>query len=78
VLRRQDCGVQNLRIGCLEGACVAVCCSVLQRVTLCCSVLQRQDITVQNDELAGLRVSVLPYVAVRCGVLQKQDVLIPK
>ena len=40
--------------------CVAVCCSVLQRVAACCSVMQ----------CVAMCCSVLQCVAVRCSVLQ--------
>ena len=53
--------------------CVAVCCSVSQRVADCCSVVSRVRFTHQKSPLLQsvvLCLSVLQCVAVCCSVLQ--------
>ena len=50
--------------------CVAVCCSVLQRVVVCCSVLQCVEVCCSVLQRVVVCYSLLQCVAVCCSVLQ--------
>jgi len=50
--------------------CVAVCCSVLQRVAVCCSVLQCVAVCCSVLQCVAVCCSVLQCVAVCCRVTQ--------
>ena len=58
----------HLLIPALFGACVAVCCSVLQCVAVCCSVVVLQCCSVVCCSVVQWLVRVLQHVAVFCGV----------
>ena len=51
--------------------CVAVCCSVLQRVAVCCSVLQCVAVFCSMLQYGAVCCSVLQCFAVCCSVLQR-------
>jgi len=58
--------------GCTLGACVVVCCGVLQCDAVCCSALQCDNIHIEHCHWLQARhlcCSALQYVAVWCSVV---------